>query len=145
MKMPEKLTTKEVAERMNGREYMHEITTEESNELAYHGITVAFGASDDNVEIYGYINDEIGCWEDVTIPILEDEILKKCSDDCEDYDCPLWKNALSKAKRIRAHFTNDGWKFEADFPCEKFTIMEDGEVFGEGIVFAMEDLKDENA
>lgn len=144
MKMPEKLTTKEVAERMNGREYMHEITTEESNELAYHGITVAFGASDDNVEFYGYIDDEIGCWEYVTIPILDDEILKKCSDVCEDYDCPLWKNALSKAKTLRAQFTNDGWKFAADFPHEKFVIMEDGEVFGEGVVFSREDLNHEN-
>ena len=145
MKTPEKLTTKAVAERMNGREYMHEITTEESNELAYHGITVAFGASDDNVEFYGYINDEIGCWKDVTIPILDDEILKKCSDDCEDYDCPLWRNALSKAKPLRAQFKNDGWKFTAGFPHEKFTIMEDGEVFGEGIVFSKEDLERENA
>lgn len=145
MKTPEKLTIKQVAERMNGREYMHEITTDEAKELSYHGITVAFGASDDNVEFRGYVDDEIGCWEDVTIPILDNEILKKCSDDCEDYDCPLWKAALSKAKPIRAQFKNDGWKFDAAFPHEKFLVMEDGEVFGEGIVFSKEDLIDENA
>lgn len=145
MKTPEKLTTKAVAERLNGREYMHEVTGDERNEFSFLGITVVFGASDDNVEFYGYIDDEIGCWEDITIPILDDEILKKCSDDCEDYDCPLWKNALSRAKRIRARFTNDGWKFDADFPHEKFIIMEDGEVFGEGLVFSKEDLNHENA
>ena len=144
MKMPEKLAAKSVAERLNGREYMHEVTKEERNEFSYNGITVVVGASDDNVEFYGYIDDEIGCWEDITIPILDGEILKKCSDDCEDYDCPLWKNALSMAKRIRARFTNDGWKFDADFPHEKFIIMEDGEVFGEGIVFSREDMKREN-
>lgn len=145
MKTPEKLTIKAVAERLNGREYMHEVTQDERNEFSFDGITVVVGASDDNVEFYGYIDDEIGCWEDVTIPILDGEILKRCSDDCEDYDCPLWKNALIKAKRIRARFTNEGWKFDADFPHEKFIIMEDGEVFGEGLVFCKEDLKSENA
>lgn len=145
MKTPEKLTTKAVAVRLNGREYMHEVTGDERNEFSFNEITVVVGASDDNVEFYGYIDDEIGCWEDITIPILDDEILKKCSDDCEDYDCPLWKNALSRAKRIRARFMNDGWKFDADFPHEKFIIMEDGEVFGEGLVFSKEDLNHENA
>ena len=143
MKTIEKLTVKAVAERLNGREYMHEVTNEERNEFSYDGITVVVGASDDNVEFYGYIDDEIGCWEDITIPILDDEILKKCSDDCEDYDCPLWRNAISRAKKIRAQFTNDGWKFDADFPHEKFIIMEDGEVFGEGLVFSKEDLNHE--
>lgn len=147
MNMPEKLTIKQVAARMNGREYLHEITRDEANELSYHGITVVFGASDDLVEFHGYIDDEIECyWEKATIPLLNGEILKKCSDDCDDYyDCPLWKAALSKAKMICAQFTIDGWKFDAAFPHEKFLIMEDGEVFGEGIVFSKEDLSDENA
>jgi hypothetical protein len=144
MKTTEKLTIKAVAERLNGREYMHEVTKDERNEFSFDGITVVVGASDDNVEFYGYIDDEIGCWEEIIIPVLDDEILKKCSDDCEDYDCPLWRNALSKAKNIRARFTNEGWKFDADFPHEKFVIMEDGEVFGEGIVFSKEDLSHEN-
>ena len=101
-----------------------------------------YGYSDDNVEFGGYINDEIGYYDGITIPIFEGDILKQCSVDCDVYECPLWERALRASNRIRAMFTNDGWKFEADFPCEKFTIMEDGEVFGEGIVFAMEDLKD---
>lgn len=142
MKMPEKLTPKAVAERMNGREYLHEVTDEEVSELIVNGLVVVCGYSDDNVEFIGSISDEIGCYEDITIPLLDGDILKKCSDDCDDYDCPLWKDALSRAKNIRATFGNDGWKFATDFPCERFTIMEDGEVYGEGIVFALEDLND---
>ena len=145
MKMPEKLSTKAVAERMNGREYLHEVTDEEVSELIVNGLVVVCGFSDDNVEFIGSISDEIGCYEDITIPILDGDILKKCSDDCDDYDCPLWKDALSRAKNIRATFGNDGWKFATDFPCEKFTIMEDGEVYGEGIVFALEDLNDDKS
>lgn len=140
MKMPEKLSPKMVADRMNGREYGNEVTEEEANELDFHGLTVVYGYSDDNVELEGSISDEIGCYDTITIPILDGDILKKCSDDCDDYDCPFWRDALARAKNIRATFTSDGWKFETDFPCEKFTIMEDGEVYGEGIVFAMEDL-----
>lgn len=141
MKLPEKLTPKQVAERMNGREYGLEISPEEAKELAYHGIAVAFGYSDDNVEFEGSINDEIGCYDDITIPIFEGDILKRCSDDCDEYDCFLWKRALKASNIIRARYTNIGWVFETDFPCEKFVIFEDGKPFGEGIAFAMEDLK----
>ena len=145
MKFPEKLTAKMVAERLHGREYLHEVTDDEANEFAFHGLTVVYGYSDDNVEFVGSISDEIGCYEDITIPILDGDILKKCSDDCEDYDCPFWRDALKRAKNVRATFTNDGWKFATDFRCWKFAIMEDGKVYGEGIVFAMEDLSNENA
>lgn len=129
-----------VAEKLNGREYGFELADEEADQLESVGLVVAFGYSDDNVEFRGAMSDEIGCWEEVTIPILDGEILKQCSEDCEDYDCPLWKDALSRAKNIRAEFGNYGWKFDADISHEKFTIMEDGEVYGEGIVFAYEDV-----
>lgn len=146
MKTPEKLTTKAVAERMTGREYQNEITLDEEKELAFHGLVVVFGYSDDNVELRGAITEEIGCYERGTIPILDGDVfMPPCGDDCEKYDCPLLKDAYRRSEKIIAKCTNDGWKFDADFPHETFTIMEDGESFGEGIVFDMEDLKHENA
>ena len=131
---------KMVAENLNGREYGHELDDHEAEQLESVGLVVAFGYSDDNVEFRGAFNDEVGGWGDITIPILDGEILKQRSEDCDDYDCPLWKDALSRAKNIRATFDNNGWKFYADIPHEKFTIMEDGEVYGEGIVFSYEDV-----
>lgn len=140
--MPEKLTAKMVAERMNGREYMHEIGDDEENELVFRGLVVVFGYSDDNVELRGAITEEVGCYEHGTIPILDGDIfVPPCGDDCERYDCQLLKDAYRRSKSIRAEFKSDGWKFDADFPYEKFVIMEDGKVFGEGIVFDLEDLK----
>ena len=128
------------AEKLNGREYGSELTDEEADQLASIGLVVAFGYSDDNVEFRGAFNEEVGGWEDFEIPFLDGDILFKCHDDCNEYVCPLWKNAISMAKTIRVTFRNEGWKFETDFPCEKFTIMDDGEVFSEGIVFAYEDV-----
>ena len=146
MKTPEKLTAKAVAERMNGREYLHEITDEEGRELARSGLVVVFGYSDDNVELRGSINDEIGCWESGKIPILNGEVfVPPCGDKCLDHDCQLLRDAYRRSVNVIAEFTSTGWKFDGEFPHETFTIMEEGEEFGQGIVFAMEDLKYENA
>lgn len=128
-----------VAEKLNGREYGSELTYEEAEQLKSIGLVVAFGYSDDNVEFRGALNDEVGGWEDFEIALLDGNILYKCHDDCNEHVCPLWKGAISRATIIRATFRNDGWKFDAYIPHEKFTIMEDGEVYGEGIVFAYED------
>lgn len=129
-----------VAENLSGREYGSELTDEEEEQLKSVGLVVAFGYSDDNVEFRGAFNDEVGGWEDFEIAFLDGDILYKCHDYCNEHVCPLWKDAISRAKTIRATFRNEGWKFDADIPHEKFTIMEDGEVFGEGIVFAYEDV-----
>ena len=128
------------AENLNGREYGHELYDHEEEQLKSVGLVVAFGYSDDNVEFRGAFNDEVGGWEDFEIAFLDGDILYKCHDYCNEHVCPLWKDAISKIKTIRATFGNDGWKFYADIPHEKFTIMEDGEVYGEGIVFAYEDI-----
>ena len=129
-----------VAEKLNGREYGSELTDEEAEQLKSVGLVVAFGYSDDNVEFRGAFNEEVGGWEDFEIPFLDGGILVKCHEDCNEHVCPLWKDAISRSKTIRATFCNNGWKFDADIPHEKFTIMEDGEVYGEGIVFAYEDV-----
>lgn len=129
-----------VAEKLNGREYGSELTDEEADQLKSVGLVVAFGYSDDNVEFRGAFNEEVGGWEDFEIAFLDGDILYKCHDDCNEHVCPLWKDAISRAQIIRATFRKEGWKFDAYIPHEKFTIMEDGEVFGEGIVFAYEDI-----
>lgn len=129
-----------VAEKLNGREYGSELTYEEEQQLKSIGLVVAFGYSDDNVEFRGAFVEEVGGWEDFEIPFLDGDLLFKCHDECNEHVCHLWRDAISRAKTVRATFRNEGWKFETDFPCEKFTIMEDGEVYGEGIVFAYEDV-----
>jgi hypothetical protein len=132
---------KMVAKNLNGREYGHELDDHEAEQLESVGLVVAFGYSDDNVEFRGAFNEEVGGYEDFEIPFLDGNILTKCHEECNEHVCPLWKDAISRTKTSRATFGNDGCKFDADIPHEKFTIMEDGEVYGEGIVFAYEDVR----
>ena len=127
-----------VAEKLNGREYGSEVTDEEAEQLKSVGLVVAFGYSDDNIEFRGAYEEEIGYWDMVEIDFVDGDVLLPA---CGYYDdCPLWKKEVAKAKRITAQFTDNGLKFQTDIPHEKFTIMEDGEVYGEGIVFAYEDI-----
>lgn len=101
-----------VAEKLNGREYGSELTDEEADQIKSIGLVVAFGYSDDNVEFRGAFNDEVGGWENFEIAFLDGGILYKCHDDCNEHVCPLWKDAISRAKIIRATFRNEGWKFD---------------------------------
>lgn len=129
---------KMVAKNLNGREYGHELDDHEEEQLKSVGLVVAFGYSDDNVEFRGAIDEEVGVWEEETIHFLRGMIM--CIPCGGNPGCPLWKGERKKAKAITVKNFGDGWKFETDIPHEKFTIMEDGEVFGEGIVFAYEDV-----
>lgn len=127
-----------VAENLNGREYGSELTDEEADQLKSIGLVVAFGYSDDNVEFRGAYEEEIGYWEKAEIDFVDGEVL--CYP-CDQYErCRLWNKEVAKAKTITAQFTDNGLKFKTDIQHEKFTIMEDGEVYGEGIVFAYEDI-----
>lgn len=127
-----------VAGKLNGREYGSELTDEEAEQLKSVGLVVAFGYSDDNVEFRGAIDEEIGVWEEETLYLFHGTIMHiPCGG---NPGCPLWIAESKKAKTITVQFLGDGWKFYTDIPHEKFTIMEDGEVYGEGIVFAYEDV-----
>lgn len=132
------LYMKNVAEKLNGREYGSELTEEEADQLKNIGLVVAYGYSDDNIEFRGAYEEEIGYWEKAEIDFVDGEVLCYPCDQFEH--CPLWKKEVAKAKTITAQFTGDGLEFKTDIPHEEFTIMEDGEVYGKGIVFAYEDI-----
>ena len=57
------MTLKEFAKMLDGREYLHEITKEEEALAKEFGFVVVFGYSDDNAELRGAIDDEIGCYD----------------------------------------------------------------------------------
>ena len=129
--------------RMNGREYLSEITAQEAEELKNDGIIVAYGYSDDNVEFSGAISAEIGAFNGTDIEFFEGELLNlpcACSEDVCVSECTLVKKLLKGLKRIRADFTMNGWEFKTDIPHEEFSIMEDGELDGKGIAFYQKDI-----
>jgi hypothetical protein len=134
--------TKKWADRLNGRKYRDEMTKAEEAEAKADGVVIVFGYSDDNVELRGAIEEEVGAWEGAVIPITENGILEPCEHD-NDEGCPHYKRELAKAKRIVAEWRNDDfpWDIRGEgFAFDKFDIMEDGEGFCHGIVYHPADV-----
>ena len=135
------MTAKELAQRLNGREYCQEMTNEDRKLAMQSGLVVIYGCSDDLVEIDGAIRDEAGCYEGDTFRVTKDGVVY--APDCGDSECAYYKAAVKEAKMIEAVWNNAGnpcWTYKTDIPHETFNIYEDGELYCEGIVFRVEEL-----
>ena len=134
------MTKEELAAKLNGREYGAEITGKESHEAEDAGLVVVFGYSDDNVELRGAINDEIGCGDSGTlIPVTSTGLL---INDCEDEDCPYFQQKAQHAASIEPLWDKEGysWIYKTAIPHATFDIEEDGDKYCRGIVFALADV-----
>lgn len=119
------MTLKEFASLLDGREYGCEITPSEEALAKELGFVVVFGYSDDNAELRGAINDEIGCYDG---GVLEHKDLPSTiyADWCpEDIDC--------------------AWAYGTSIPHEKFYIYDNGELYCVGIVCDIKKPKQTNA
>ena len=125
------MTAKQLAAKLDGREYLNEITPEEEKEAEANGLVAVYGFSDDNVELVGAISDEIGAWNGVVFHV--------------DREGDVFAGEKDAPNRIEAYWcrqdTDAAWTFGTEIPHETFNIYEDGELFCVGIVFKMEDLK----
>lgn len=133
------MTIKELAEKLNGNEIGKEISIE-LEEIAYqHGLVVVFGASDDLMELRGFINDEVGCCNGGAAYIETSGLLEN---KCDDDECPYFEKIKGKAKEIEAIWDTDGysWIYETTIPHETFVIFEDEKKYCKGIVFDIKDL-----
>lgn len=137
------MTAKELAAALSGREYGMEIMPGEERDAKNAGLVVVYGYSDDNVELRGAIDAEVGAWEGTTIYVNRGGLLEEpACDNSEDCTCPYFAAAKKTAQTIKAVWGHNGtpWTLETDIPHETFTIFEDGEPFCVGIVFSMEDV-----
>ncbi len=127
----------ELANKLDGREYGDEITKDEEQEAKSAGLVVLFGASDDLMEFRGAINDEIGCWE----ALLTNKGL--LHNTCDSDNCPHFAKLKETAAVIEAKWDKDGfsWVYETKIPHTSFKVMEDGENYCKGIVFALADVQ----
>lgn len=127
------MTAKQLAERLDGREYLNEITAQEEREAEANGLVAVYGYSDDCVEFVGYIDDEVGAFEGKTLYVTRDGIV--------DYDENEGNAITALCDASTAEGERAAWVIDSDIPHETFNIYEDGELFCVGIVFRMEDLK----
>ena len=134
------MTAKELAQRLDGREYGSAIIKEEMDAAKAAGLVVVYGASDDLIEFEGAIYDEVGAFCPTTVYLAKTGIFRKPDRLCDEVpNCPYCKEAMAKCKTI---FGSYGcyWAFETKIPCERFKIYDEGELFCEGLVFSVDDL-----
>ena len=132
------LSVGEAAQWLQGREYREETTKDFVARLKANNLVAVYGASDDLVEFEGAINDEFGINEEILF--ADGKILRN---DCEDEECPYFKKIAKTSKyRLFADFTDEGFVVETTIPnTAKFTIYEGGEVYGEGLVFSLDEIQ----
>ena len=135
------MTVAEWAAKLNGREYTQETTSTERALAQSDGVVIIHGASDDLVEICGAWDDEIGAYDGTVFFVDRDGIVgNPDSDEC-----------LPEMKSIEAVWCDPStdplisWTYKTEIPHSTFDIMEDGEVYCRGIVFALSSLTEEAA
>ena len=154
------LTKEQLAAKLNGRNYLDEISLEECEQAHDSGLVVVLGYSDDIVNLHGAIHDEVDAYDGGRIELTRSGVFQsECKDGtdcpyfkqlcrkqsvnllkvfwcgkCKDETCPDWE---SKGKPT--------WSFLLDgIDVAEFSIFdprEDGEYFCRGIVFNVNDLK----
>jgi hypothetical protein len=135
------VNAKELAALLTGREMDKEITSAEEKQAKADGLVVVFGASDDLMEFRGAIHDEVGCFNGGTAYVTPAGLL---TNDCNDDRCPHFAKLRDKAATIQAGWCEEegySWTYSTETPHATFEIMEDGEPFCRGIVFALADVK----
>lgn len=131
------MNAKELAARLDGCEYRKEVSLNIARDAVASGLVIVFGASDDLMEFRGAINDEVSCYDGGTAYLTDAGLL---TNDCEDDECPHFAKIKAKARTIEAIWGGDvSWNYETDIPHATFQVIEDGEVYCNGIVFALAD------
>lgn len=133
------LELKKIAERLSDRNYRSVLTEEEAIYFGKRGFVVAFGVDDWGVSFRGAYHEDFYL-DDDKIYFVDGDIVYNKEYCCAD--CKALKLVKRVAKYITPRYTIRGWQFDANFPHAYFPIMKDGVAFGEGIVFAYEDVRD---
>lgn len=127
------------AKLLDGSEYGNEGSRDLWHEMSAAGMVAVFGASDDLMEFRGAIDDELSAYDGTTALLTTNGLFKPCGDDCEHS-----RIAQREAVEIDALWcAEDGvsWTYETDIPHATFNVLEDGETYCRGIVFALADAK----
>lgn len=131
------MDAKELAAKLNGREYLHEITRGEAELAKASGLVVVYGASDDLIEFRGAIRDEGEAPGDVLIDtkgVLPSwDSASESEESAQEYF-----ERKAKSRTVEARFAEESnytWIYKTDIPHETFEIVEDGEPYCRGIVF----------
>lgn len=126
---------KEFAEMLNGKEYGYPQFTEAELQIAKdNGFVIVCGASDDLMEFNGAIYDEGGCFDEGRVYFDANGVNQEGE---ERANCiqAVWSNGVNR------NGVPATWTYKTDIPCERFDVFEGDDLYCEGLVFSVEDLK----
>ena len=132
------MTLREFANLMNhaerGEEDQFEGLAKENN------FVYCFGASDDLLEIRGAVNDEVSAWGAGEAYFTSRGLFDNQGCEHDEDGCQYFLAARAAAKKVVANWDTDGWPWllTSDIPHEEFVILEDGQPFCRGLVFALD-------
>lgn len=146
-----KITKEELAARLTGREYGHEITADECALARDAGLLVLFGYSDDNLELRGAVRDEVGAYgcggNGRNYIVTTGGVLEEwdSGDQKDKEDARLWF-MRERLPRAMVHVIwgrpfGHTWEITPDVPHATFEIHEAGDPFCRGAVVSLADFK----
>jgi len=135
-----------IAAALHGLEYPLSIPKELAAEAKAAGIVIVYGASDDLMEFDGAFRDEIGAYDGTEALIDANGVLPSWESASEDEEAARdYFERKPKVRTIEAVWSPDepdgaSWAYKTDIPHVTFDVMEDGEIYCRGIVFALTDI-----
>lgn len=136
------MTYQELAAKLDGREYGYGYITKEDINLANNnGLVIVYTHSDDTILFDGAFADDVDCCNSETTIRLDETGIPQ--NDCNDEDCPYFERIVENCKhKIDVIPPGEShWKLTPNFPHATFKIMEDGKIYGHGLVFEISALK----
>ena len=134
------MTAKELAEKLNGVEYLNEVSRELAGQARAANLVIVYGDSDDLMEFRGAICDEVDCYNGGEAFVTSDGLLQN---ECDNDECPYFELKKADARRIESIWcaTEEySWTYKTDIPHEEFDVLEEGEKYCKGIVFSLNDV-----
>lgn len=136
------MSPQELAALLTGREYpLYPSHDGVAAQAKAAGLVVVYGASDDLMEFAGAIDEELGAYDGTTAYLTSAGLLQN---ECDNDRCPHFEKMKEKAATITAMWCAESgysWTYATTIPHETFEIIEDGEPYCRGIVFALADVK----
>lgn len=103
------------------------------------GLVAAFRAGGNYIEFCGAVNDEINLYEYNNVFFTKAGLLLNT---CDDENCPHFERLKMAATPISIIWGNDRYSFtiETAIPHATFDVLQEGEKYCRGIVFALSDV-----
>ena len=127
------MTKKELAEKLNGRQYGDSFKDVMEDTMA-SGLVIVTVASDDLMQFQGAIEDEGGCFDGGEVYFDKNGVSQDGTERANMIEA-LW------CEGTNVDGCQATWSYKTDIPHETFEIWEDEELYCIGLVFSIEDIK----